>query len=89
MKHILTAWIIAGTMDAVAAVLVYSVVLQKATVLQIFQGIASGVMGAKAVEGGTVTGLIGLALHYLIAFCWVIFYFFIYTSIKFLKKKKL
>lgn len=87
-KPILLAWIIAGTADAAAAVIVYSFVLHQASPLKIFQGIASGIAGRSAFEGGTGSALAGLALHYCIAFCWVIIYFFLYPKVKLLQKNK-
>ncbi|MCC6288666.1 MAG: DUF1440 domain-containing protein [Chitinophagaceae bacterium] len=88
-KPILFAWIIAGTADAAAAVIVYSFVLDQASPLKIFQGIASGIAGKSAFEGGAGSALTGLALHYCIALCWVIIYFFLYPKIKLLQKNKI
>ncbi|MFT3746931.1 MAG: hypothetical protein QM768_01380 [Agriterribacter sp.] len=85
-KPILLAWIIAATADALAAIVVYAWILNKTTVLQIFQGIASGIFGKDAFNGGTETAIPGLLLHYFIAFCWVILYFLLYPRFKFLQK---
>ncbi len=38
------------------------------TPLRVLQGIASGILGAKAFAGGIATAALGLALHFVIAF---------------------
>ncbi|MFT3948529.1 MAG: hypothetical protein QM763_16315 [Agriterribacter sp.] len=88
-KPILFAWIIAGTADAAAAVIVYSFVLKQASALKIFQGIASGILGKQAFNGGVGIGLLGLLLHYCIALCWVIFYFLLFPRLSFLQRNKI
>ncbi|MBN8789118.1 MAG: hypothetical protein J0I84_18715 [Terrimonas sp.] len=85
-KPILLTWIIAGTADALAAIMVYAWILNKTTVLQIFQGIASGIAGKDAFNGGAETAVLGLLLHYFIALCWVMLYFLLYPRFKFLQK---
>lgn len=85
-RAILFAWIIAGTADALAAVVVYAWILNKTTALQIFQGIASGIPGIDAFNGGTGIAILGLLLHYFIAFCWTLFYFLLYRRFKLLQK---
>lgn len=86
LKPILLAWIIAGTADALAAIVVYVWILNKTTEVQIFQGIASGILGKEAFNEGAKSAILGLLLHYFIAFCWVIFYFLLYPRLKFLRK---
>ncbi len=61
----LTAGLIAGILDITAAFLVYgSFGAQPA---QILQGIASGILGPSAYDGGSKTAVLGLALHFVIA----------------------
>lgn len=69
-----------------AAIIVYSFILHKVTAIKILQSIASGVMGSTAYSGGTTVALLGLALHFFIAYSFAIFYFFIFPKIPFLKK---
>ena len=83
---ILVAWLIAGTLDVTTAIVVYSLIMHKVTAIQIFQGIASGVYGKDSYSGGMTTAMVGLALHYLIAFTFTIFYFFLFPKITLLKK---
>jgi uncharacterized membrane protein YagU involved in acid resistance len=43
--------------------------------IRIFQSVASGLLGQKAFHGGVTTAVLGLLLHFLIAFIWAtIFY---------------
>lgn len=61
----LTAGLIAGILDITAAFLVYG--RYGAPPEQILQGIASGVLGPSAYNGGSKTAVLGLALHFVIA----------------------
>jgi hypothetical protein len=65
VRAILWAWAVAGTLDILSAVVL--TVLREGSVMKMLQGIASGLLGPKALEGGFATTGLGLALHYLIA----------------------
>ena len=78
--------LIAGTLDILAAVIIYAVVLEKTTAIKILQSIASGVFKKEAYTGGPIMAWYGLGLHYLIAFIFAWFYFIIYPYLPFLKK---
>ena len=65
-KAIISAGTICGVMDLTAAFLVYGTMGAKP--LRILQGIAGGILGPEAYQGGVLTALLGLALHFLIAF---------------------
>ncbi len=65
-KAILWAGLIAGIMDITAAFVVYG--FFGATPLRILQGIASGLLGPSAHEGGLATAVLGLVCHFTIAF---------------------
>jgi len=88
-KTILLSGFIAGTMDMLAAILVYSVVMQKVTAVQILHGIAAGVFGKNTVGNSTTMAFIGLGFHYIIAFCFAIGYFLVYPHVPFLRKQKI
>src|SRR5262249_15625997 len=65
---ILWGGLIAGTMDITAAILTWKI---KANVppIRVLQGVASGWTGRDAaIAGGWRTAILGLALHFLIAF---------------------
>lgn len=80
------AGLIAGTLDIVAAITIYSSILNKTTGIKILQSIASGIFKKEAYTGGSKMALYGLGLHYLIAFSFACFYFLIYPYLPFLKK---
>ncbi|HEX2605894.1 MAG TPA: hypothetical protein VHK91_00890, partial [Flavisolibacter sp.] len=73
---LLTGFIV-GTLDASAAVLRYTLKTGQNPV-RIFKYIASGVFGERALNGGMAMAFWGLFFHYIIAFCFTIFFFFIY-----------
>lgn len=78
--------LIAGTLDILAAILIYAVILNKTSAIKILQSIASGVFHKEAYTGGSQMALYGLLLHYLIAFIFSWFYFAVYPYFSFLKK---
>jgi uncharacterized membrane protein YagU involved in acid resistance len=86
---ILAATLVAGTLDILAAILVYSIVLEQTSPSMILISIASGVFGKAAFSGGSPMVLAGLLLHYLIAFLFSAFYYIIYPGLEFLKKQRL
>ena len=60
----LTALLI-GTLDIADALIFYAI--RGVAPIRILQGIASGLLGRTAFNGGTRTALLGLALHFFIA----------------------
>ncbi len=86
---ILVAAIVAGSLDALAAIVVYGPILGKASIGQIFRGISSGAFGKTAFEEGRIMAVYGILFHYFIALCFAGFYFLIYPGIKFLRAQKL
>ena len=54
---------------------------------QILQGIASGLLGAQAFQGGNATAGLGLGLHYLIAFIWTVVFYVLASNIKVLTRR--
>ncbi|MFN8355612.1 MAG: DUF1440 domain-containing protein [Spirosomataceae bacterium] len=78
---IIKAGLTAGVCDILAALLVYSVMMQKVPATQLLQSIASGVLGKAAYDGGVSTALLGVTLHFVIAMIWAIVYYFIYPML--------
>lgn len=78
--------LIAGTLDILAALIIYDLILQKTTSVKILQSIASGIFKKEAYLGGSQMALYGLLLHYFIALIFAWFYFTIYPYFNFLKK---
>ena len=73
---IIITGLLAGTLDAVAALLVYQV-----KPMNMFRFIASGVFGPKALTGGLSMALWGVLFHYIIAFSWTFLFFFLHPRI--------
>ena len=88
-KTILLAGLVAGTLDMLAAITVYSLVMNRITVVRLLQGIARGAFGDSAFEGGSSMAMAGLGFHFIIAFSFAIFYFLIFPYIPFLKKQRI
>jgi hypothetical protein len=69
--------LIAGSLDLATALLFFvSKTKQKPAML--LKYIASAIVGPSAFQGGAPMALLGVCLHFFIAFCWVAFYFTIY-----------
>lgn len=76
VNTIIMTGLLAGTLDAVAALLIHQV-----KPMNMFRFIASGAFGAKALAGGLSMALWGVLFHYIIAFFWTILFFFLYPRI--------
>lgn len=63
---IVWAGLACGTLDITAALLVYGHFGRPP--LRLLQGIAAGLLGSRAFEGGIATAVLGLFCHYFIAF---------------------
>jgi len=82
LKRVFLISLIAGTLDGLVAV----IFLAKMNFTGVFQYIASAILGNAAFTGGTKTAIIGLALHYFIAFSFTLLYTFAGTKIALLKQ---
>jgi hypothetical protein len=82
-KTVLISGLAAGTLDAVAAVLLFAKPVSLHNISRIFRFIASGVFGKAAYETGPLFPIAGLILHFLIATLWSgIYLFIVYPSFK-------
>jgi hypothetical protein len=71
-----------GVLDGLFAVLAYSVVRRTATPAGVFQGVAVALLGREAaVRGGTASALVGLAMHFGVAFAWTALYLLAYRRL--------
>ena len=79
---ILTAGLVVGVLDISSAFVIWwqrGVALQRG-----LQGIAAGLLGAKSYQGGMATAVLGLALHFFIAFLVVTIFYLASRKIPFL-----
>ncbi len=81
-KAITIAGLTCGALDITAALTVYG--YMGARPLHLLQGIAGGVLGPRTFQGGTATALLGLFLHFVIAFGAAAVYFAASRSLRFL-----
>jgi hypothetical protein len=65
LKAIGLAWLIAGVLDITSAFVIAE--LKGTGSIRMLRGIASGLLGSRAFEGGWATAGLGLAIHFLIA----------------------
>ncbi len=89
IKLIFLAGLIAGTLDILGALTVYSLILHKGSVMLILQRIASAALGQVAFKGGWAMALCGLGFHYIIVYCFTTAYVSLYPYLPFLKKHRL
>jgi hypothetical protein len=85
---IVQAGLIAGTLDILAAFLLYFINSGKTNFLIIFKFIAGGIFGRDAIAGGRRMILTGFILHYAIAFSFTVFFFWLYPKLKLQSKNK-
>jgi magnesium-transporting ATPase (P-type) len=87
-KTILAATLIAGSLDIIAAFI--SVYVRGVHPIKVLYYIASGVFGKEtAYNSGVGMAVLGLIFHYLIAFLFTLFLFFIYPFLKSILKNKI
>ncbi len=86
-RALLVAWLAAGTLD-IGVALTYYPLAAGADPIRILQGIASGLLGGRAFEGGIATAALGLLCHYGIALIWTLFFFLIYPRIRVLSRSR-
>lgn len=76
IKVILITGLIAGTLDATAAIIYY-----QADPLKMFQHIAGGAFGKEtALAGGLPMSVMGIIFHYVIAYSWTTLFFILYPK---------
>ncbi|MES1215798.1 MAG: hypothetical protein ABUT20_09780, partial [Bacteroidota bacterium] len=86
-KAILLAAIVAGTLDASAAMINYKINVPDGNPLKVWRYVGSGVFGTDSLTKDLITMAIpGLLFHFLIAFLFTLFFFFIFPRIKGLRK---
>ena len=84
-KAIIAAGLTCGVMDITAALVVYG--MMGAKPLRLLQGIAAGVLGPEAYRGGISAALLGLFLHFVIAFGAATVFYFASRGIGFLREQ--
>src|SRR5258708_25122864 len=62
---ILVGWLSMGILDGLSAVILYK--MRGITLTRGFQGIAAGLLGKTAFDGGGKTALLGVVMHFCVA----------------------
>ena len=68
-SRLLRAGLLTGIVDGLFSS-VLSVAFYQSTVQRLFQGVASTLLGKSALDGGTPTAVIGVLMHFGVAFGW-------------------
>jgi hypothetical protein len=76
MARLLRAGLLTAVVDGLFSSTL-SVAAYGSTVLRLFQGVASVLLGADALRGGLRTTVIGVLMHVLVAFTWSAVYLFL------------
>jgi hypothetical protein len=69
LSRLLRAGLLTGITDGLFAS-VLSIFFYGSTATRLFQGVASTLLGKEALDGGTSTALIGVLMHFGVAFGW-------------------
>ncbi len=80
VRRILLAGSVVGVLDGLYVVVAYTIVMPVSTAVRIFQGIASRLLGPSAFQGGVPTALVGLAMHFGVAFGWTTVFALLYRG---------
>ena len=83
LELILLSGLLVGTLDIVSACVDYYIATGKGPE-GVLRFVASGVFGQEAFTGNNAMLIWGLLFHYLIAFSFTIFFFWLYPKIKFM-----
>lgn len=80
-RAIFVAGLSCGILDITAAFVFYG------RPLRLLQGIAYGLLGPQAFDGGWVTGMLGLACHFFVAFCASAVFYLAARKLKFMARQ--
>jgi hypothetical protein len=69
LSRLVRAGILTGVIDGLFSS-VLSAAFYDSTVARLFQGVASTLLGRAALDGGTRTALVGVLMHFGVAFGW-------------------
>src|SRR4029450_1884227 len=85
-QAVLYGTLVVGTLDALDAIVFFGL-RSGARPIRIFQGIAYGLIGPAARQGGLKTAALGALLHYFIAFGIVLTYFLVSRRVRLLTRR--
>jgi hypothetical protein len=74
-------WLLVGLLDILAAFISFYLSTGKSPLI-VLKFISSAVMGAHAYNDGVVSVLLGLVLHFVVAFLFTLFFFLLYKPLR-------
>jgi len=86
-KVILLTGLLVGTLDMTSACINVYLSFGMHPV-PLFKYIATAIHGKPAMAGGTAEAVLGIALHYAVAYTWTILFFMIYPKMSLMQKSK-
>jgi uncharacterized membrane protein YagU involved in acid resistance len=86
MSRLVRAGLLTGVTDGLFAT-VQSAVTPGSTVIRLWQGVASTVLGKSAYDGGVPTALLGLLMHFCVAFAWSAVFLFVVMRSSWVRRK--
>ena len=76
VSRLVRAGLLTGVIDGLFSS-VLSVVFYRSTASRLFQGVASVLVGEQALNGGTPMALLGVLMHFVVAFGWSAVFLFV------------
>jgi hypothetical protein len=86
---ILKAGVVVGTLDILSAFIQYFITTGDKNVFTVLKYIASAIFGKEAYSGGIMMIIAGLFFHYIIAFLFTFFFFWLYPKTDLFPKNKI
>jgi hypothetical protein len=80
MPRLVRAWLLTALVDGLFSS-VLSAFFYGSTVARLWQGVAAVLLGPSALEGGTTTVLVGLAMHLTTALAWSTVFLLLYENV--------
>jgi hypothetical protein len=87
VKLTLLSGLLVGTLDMTAACINAYISFGLAPT-RVFKYIAAGILGKTAFAGGAMVELLGVLMHYFVAYSWTAFFFFIYPRTNLVNQNK-
>lgn len=84
-SRLVRAGLLTGVADGLFSSLL-SVVFYDSTVARLFQGVAGTVLGNEALQGGTPMALVGVLMHFGVAFAWSAVFLFLVLRLRWIRR---
>lgn len=83
-SRLVRAWLVTGLTDAIFSTVLVTV-FYHSTAERLWQGVASVLLGKEALNGGTKAALIGLLMHFGVAFAWTAVFLFLVLPLSWIR----